>query len=561
MINTEEIYGRASTLEIARAPWNSFWDEISKYVMPRKAEVTRLSMAGGSTGVEAPSNTANAMIFDSTAIRSNQILANGQLSWMTPHESRWFEFQPPYPFMRDDEAKQWYRQCTEIAQGMLARSNFYSEIHELYLDRGGYGTAVINTEEGSDGIGLYFSNWDVGSYSLCENDQGKVDTCFRRITRTARQLAQQFGVDKLPKDVAQCLDEPKKYDTPWEVIHAIFPRDPRDVYLNSIDPRRFPIASVTMMVKEHALLKEGGYFENPFGATRFLKWGASVYGWSPSWMALPDARQVSYLEMNLDALAEVAAFPRLMLPAGYEYDLDLHAGGRNYFNPAEPNARPEEWLTGGRYDMGLDRANRKREAIEKAFHVDLFQMFANLDKQMTAREVTERHSEKLIQFSPTFARMTTELFQPLLARVFSILLRQGAFPPPPDSVFIGGPTGAVLPEPKIEFTSRIALAIAGLENAAFARTMDMVLPIAQLKPEILDNYDFDTISRDMARNDGMPARWFVPLKSVMQERQARAQQMAQIQQMEQAQLGAKAARDLGSIPPESPMAAAMLPGT
>src|SRR4030095_14125404 len=122
--------------------------------------------------------------------------------------------------------------------------------------------------------------------------------------------------------------------------------------------------------------------------------------------------------------------------------VDFRASGVTYYDAANPNAIPREWATGGRYEMGKDRAIEKQKAINQAFHVDLFQMFANLDRpQMTAREVAERSGEKLIQFSPTFARLTTELFTPVLRRVWSILTRAGRMPAPPKQLMQQGPEG------------------------------------------------------------------------------------------------------------------------
>lgn len=548
-----EIHDRCARLEMKRAPWNSLWSEISRYVMPRKADTTRLALAGAQAQAHASPGTGDeSFLFDSTAIRANNILANGQLTWMTPHESRWFKFAAPGP--TDDEGKNWYEHCTEIAQVQLANSNFYSEIHELYLDRGGYGTAVIQVEPGQRAP-LTFSNWDVGTYALEDDDEGLVDVCYRRFTRTARQLAQRYGFETLPAEVRVCLNDRVRQDEPWEVIHAIYPRPPQDIVPGSLAPWHMPVASCHVLVKGVQLLQESGYWEIPFGATRFLKWGQSPYGWSPSWMALPDARQLNFLEKQMDALAEIQAFPRLLIPSGYEFDdVDLRANGKTYFNPAEPNAVPREWLSGGKYDIGLDRANRKRESIEKAFHVDLFMMFASLEKQMTATEVAERHSEKMIQFSPTFARMTTELFTPVLRRVFMLLLRQGLFPEPPESVIVMDDSGGFIPDPKIEYTSRIALALNAAQNASFSRTIERMAPVAQLRPDVLDNYNWDQISRDVARNDGLPPDWLMPEEARDQIREERAQMQARQQQLEEAQMAAAAAKDAGSVPAESPIA-------
>jgi hypothetical protein len=117
----------------------------------------------------------------------------------------------------------------------------------------------------------------------------------------------------------------------------------------------------------------------------------------------------------------------------------------------------------------------------------------------------------------------------------------------------------VIPEPDVAYNSRIALAIKSLENAAFIRTTEMLLPYVQIKPEMLDNFDFDEITRDMARNDGLPARWLMDENMVAQTRAARAQaaqQQMQAQQMEQA---ASALGKAGSVKQDSALAG-MLPG-
>ena len=182
-------------------------------------------------------------------------------------------------------------------------------------------------------------------------------------------------------------------------------------------------------------------------------------------------------------------------------------------------------------------------------------MFAQLQKQMTAREVAERASEKLIQFSPTFARLTTELFNPLLRRVFAILARAGKFPPPPQQLTMVG----YIPEPDVAYNSRIALAIKSLENAAFIRTSEMLLPYVQIKPDMLDNFDFDEICRDMARNDGLPARWLMEEEMVAQQRAARAQAQQQAMQAQQMEQAASALGKAGSVKQDSALAG-MLPG-
>jgi hypothetical protein len=544
MADVDSIVKRNEALKSDRMPFMAFWQDVANYVMPRKSEILSQRMY--------PDQSKEQRLFDSTAIRANQILSNGHMSWITPQGQAWFTFDCPDNLLQSDEAKQWFAACTEIARRELARSNFYTEAHEFYLDRGGFGTACMFVAEGKKNA-LNFEAWELGRYSLCEDDEGRIDTCYRDFDMTLRQMALKFGKENLHKEQQDKLDSNDAHalEEKITIVHAIYSRDPSEYDPRLRDGKNMPVASCYVDSKNKHLLSEGGFNETPFMASRFLHWSKSVYGWSPSWMALPEARQLNFLEKQMDALAEIAAFPRILLPEGFAGSVDLRAHGVTYFDHSQPNAIPKEWITGGRYDIGKDRAEVRRAAIEKAFYVDVFQMFANIERQMTAREVAERSAEKLDQFSPSFSRLTVEFLNPVLQRVFSILLRGGHFPPPPNEVLMPTAAGAVIPEPKVNYSSRIALAIKALESAGFERTLEMWTPMIQARPEILDNLDLDTAFRDSTRNNNVPARWLMDSRKMAQVRAQRAQQQAQQQQIEQAQQMADAAGKAGNIKPES----------
>jgi hypothetical protein len=254
----------------------------------------------------------------------------------------------------------------------------------------------------------------------------------------------------------------------------------------------------------------------------------------------------------MDALAELAAFPRYLIPDTHEGEVDFRAAGVTYYDANNPHAIPQEWATAGKYDIGKDRVQMRQEVINKCFHVDMFQMFANLERpQMTAREVSERASEKLVQFSPTFARLTTELYTPCLRRVWSILTRAGRMPPPPREIIQQSPQGAVLPEPNVTYSSRIALAIKSLENASFMSASEMWAPLFQIKPEVFDNLNWDVTFRDTLRNAGLPSRWLLEADQVGQMREERAKQQEAMQQQQQMAMQADAAGKVGGIKEDS----------
>jgi hypothetical protein len=180
--------------------------------------------------------------------------------------------------------------------------------------------------------------------------------------------------------------------------------------------------------------------------------------------------------------------------------------------------------------------------VNEAFHVDLFKMFAQIQKQMTATEVAERSNEKLIQFSPTFAQLTTELFNPFLERMFNVLQRLGKIEEAPPSLDAGY---------KITYSSRIALALRALPAIGYNRTLERLAGVSQIVPDVLDNYDFDAAERETAISDGVPQDFLREVSDRDKIRLARAEAQQAQQEAEMAAQAAESAAKLGGVPNDS----------
>jgi hypothetical protein len=547
------ILARHADLKTDRATWDTVWQELADYFLPRRADITSKKAAADTQRYDK--------VFDGSAIQAAATLANGQLAYITPADSKWFAYDPPFALRKNDKAKTWYQECSEIAQFLLSTSNFYSEIHEAFFDDSVFGTYGITLRPGNSHP-LVFSALASGSYCIAENAEGLIDTLYREIEMDVVQAAAEFGEENLSEKLRKHFDEFRKTGKggtqKFKFIHAIYPRPDSERDIKKLDGPNKPWASVYVEESGKHVCRVSGFDERPFFAGRHVKTSIGPYGVSPAWNALPDARQLNFLAKQLDALAETKAFPRFLVPSTHEGEIDLRAAGATYFDPNNSNAVPREWLTAGDYNIGLERENRKTQSINQAMHVDLFRMFAALDKQMTAREVAERAGEKLAQFSPAFARKTTELLTPCLQSVFGTCLRAGLFPAPPREAQVPDQTGAAsIGLPNINYISRVALALKAMQNMAWARTVELSLPLWQLKPDLLDNWNLDQIERDKGRNEGNPANWLRPEDEVEDIRRQRAEAQAQQAQMEQAALAAEAAAKVGGIKQDSAIVQAM----
>lgn len=312
-------------------------------------------------------------------------------------------------------------------------------------------------------------------------------------------------------------------------------------------------ASCWVETSSKELVAEGGFDSFPFAVGRYLKWTAlgsrSPYGYGPGFAALPDTRQTNFLQMMLDCAAEKMVRPAMIVPDEMEGDLILSAGGINYMPTGLDNGRwPRPIEQHLDYKAGMERVEMRQNAIKAKFHVELFNMFASLDRQMTAREVAERAAEKITLISPAFSNLSHEKMTPLLRRLFNLAAENGVFADPPEeAIYETTSGGAFVPDPQVVYSSRLALAIQQLRNIAFERQLELDMQLAPMVPTILDNYDFDRIERDRGRFNGMPPEWFRDEEEVAAGRQAQAEAQQAQMAMEAAKMGSEAVRNVGGV--------------
>ena len=97
-----------------------------------------------------------------------------------------------------------------------------------------------------------------------------------------------------------------------------------------------------------------------------------------------------------------------------------------------------------------------------------------------------------------------------------------------------------------EFDTPVQQAYRRLKVVRARETMEALGPMAQVKPEVLDNFDIDRMARDTATAIGGEVEWQRPQEMVDQDRQARAQEMEQAKQMEAMDKMSKAAAQTGA---------------
>lgn len=546
MSRAEIYWQRWQAMESTLSSWSGLWDICAKYAMPRKvADLYYNSL---------PELASSLDIYDDEAIIANSTLASGQLDYLISGE--WFQLESPRGQLASADERKWYKEAGEQIIEDLLRTNHMLESHEFFLNRGGMGTAAYIIEQDDD-TNVRFLNLPVGSFAILENEKGYVDTVYRKLQLTARQAEQEFGRENLPKDISDVLDDATGKDMTrnFDFIHIIEPRPAKERAANSDKPEDMPFASIYIAATSKKIVREGGYHEMPAICSRYLKWGSNgVYGYCPTIECLPTIRQLNYMELMLDSGTELAVNPRVLVPDDLVGQVDLRAAGVTVFN-RNTQQLPREWGTQGRLDFGDVRAQGKRERIKRAFHTDLFQMLTSLENmrvEKTAYEVQQMLAEKTTRISPTFSRIIVEALNPTINRVFRIYVRNGYFKnPPPASILEETVYGPAIPEPTINYVSKLAMAVKASRNATLQSTMGVIFQLGQVDEACLDPFNIPNVALEIARNNGIPSAAYATDGEIKQKRQARANAQRDAAQAQAAETASSVAKNISAVKPET----------
>lgn len=533
-----QIIAMRDAMATVRSPLESHWDELSAHFMPFR-------LASGAI----PDIPSAKYLFDSTARNSALVLANGLASLIIPREEVWFEYSAPKSLENDDEAVRFYRKASETIRQLLEAANFYEEMQEALIESPVYGTSALFIGDVTPEGELYFRHLPVKTYFIGEDAQGRVNRVVRELTYTPTQAAEEFGEENLPQKIRSKVSQPEGATDTHKFIHAVYKRN-----VSATDPEapassKKPWASTIVCAESKEIIVDSGYDEFAFAVHRYRRFGTIPYGFGPGSYAIGDARQLELLNELADVATEKAIFPPVIAPSSLEGEIGVGAGEITYVDPNDPNSAAilREWATSARYDIAKDRMQDKRMTLEKAFHVDLFQLFSARarDKQpMTATEAHLVASEKLTQFSPTFGRLVSEMLDPILVRIFGVTLRAGLLGQIPPSIL--GPQG--IAAPSVGYKNSIMLAMQERANHALLNFMNLIGPLVQVDPTSLDALNVPVAVRQAARNSGLSEDIIRSEKDIkaMQAARAEAQQAQQAAAM--AEQAASAAGKLGNAP-------------
>ncbi len=495
---------RFDSLKGERQTWETLWQEIADRVAPNNASFT---------SDLTPGEKRMQRIYDATGIQANNMLAAGMFSLLTSPSQKWFEMAAgDEKINKNPQAVIYLKQITNIMLHEMRKpkAGFNTALHELYIEFGAFGTSSVFATEGRDSS-LLFNCIPLREIFISESSDGRVDTVFRRYTLTVRQTAQKFGEENLSDSTAEKLVA-GKFEDKIDILHAIVPRD--DVRKGSLLATDMPFASIFVEVQAKEILRESGYAELPIFVPRFYKSPTEKYGRSPGTDALPWIKELQAVKKSITKIIQKKADPPLMAPDdGFLKPVNTTPGGLNFYRAGtEATDRIVPFGNDGDVNSPVEYLNDTRKQIQDMFYIDQLQL--QQGPQMTATEVLQRVEEKLRLMGPIFGRIQTELLDPLIDRVFGVLLRAGVFPEAPEVL-----AGEDL---KVVYTSPIARAQEQLEANGLVRAFEILMPLLDRNEQMMGKFDTDAITEGVFNMYSVTPEFLVDQEELDAQREAEA---------------------------------------
>ena len=525
MATYEYIKKRVDALANDRGTWEVNWQEILDYVMPRKADVTTLRTKG---------EKRTEILFDSTAITANNLLAASLHGTLTSPSLAWFNIKlRDENLNKDRDVQVWLEDTGRRMYDNFNDTNFNTEVHELYLDLCSIGTAAIFVEEGNEGFekdGIHFNTLHIAEYYIQENINGKVDTLYRKYKLTARQAVQEFGEKNLGEKVLEAAKE--KPDKKFSFIHGVEPTKDYERAVGKSNTK-LPFHSCHVCEEDKMVVRSGGYNEFPYLVPRWSKATGEIFGRSPSYNALPDIKTLNKaVEIGLKAWAKAIDPPLLVQDDGVIGRVRMTPAG---ITVVRHDGAIKPLQIGSNWQITDMKENQLRTSIRQAYYSDQLQLQDG--PQMTATEVQVRYELMQRLLGPTLGRFQSEFLNPLIERTFGIMLRAGALLPEPDVI-----QGQKI---DVEYVGPLARSQRMEESVAIDRLYELAMNVVQIDPSIMDNINHDEAIRLRGDLLGVPKIILRARDEVEELREQRQQaQMAQ-QQAEQQQQAAQAALTQG----------------
>ncbi|MBQ8686547.1 MAG: head-tail connector protein [Alphaproteobacteria bacterium] len=379
--NLQTLYKRALD---ARSPWLKRWDDARRYAMPTADDDV-------------------ATLFDSTAMDAADNLAASIYTLLTPPESRWLQL------VGESELSQDADYATSVLRAHLNDSNFYTTIHQCYLDLVVMGTACLFMAESPIGASsaFTFTAIPISDIAVLPN------AVFHTTSMPARDIMERYPTWTPPSNLQDTIK--RDPETPLKLVQSLVGTD-------------FTAWLDVGGDIENNIVSTGTFETNPYIIFRWSLSSGELYGRGPVLRALPDIKTANkVVELTLKNATIAVSGIWLADDDGVINLQNINLTPGSIIPKAVGSSGLTPLTTGSNFDVSQLVLKDLRERIRHTLLADRLGLLS--EKEMTATEIVARNRDMMRILGATYGRLLHEFIRPLCDRGLQILSRRGLIIP------------------------------------------------------------------------------------------------------------------------------------
>ena len=379
--NLQILYKRALDM---REPWLNRWDNARKYTMPTTDD-----------------NVAT--LFDATASDAADNLAASIYTLLTPPESMWLQLVPESDLSPDAEY------ATHVLRAHLNDSNFYTTIHQCYMDLVVLGTACLFMGQNPIGASsaFSFSAIPMSDIAILPN------AVFHTTSMSAREVMEKYPTWTPPANLRDAIKKDPELNLKL---------------VQSLVGTEFTAWLDVGGDIENNIVSSGTFETNPYIIFRWSVVSGELYGRGPVMRALPDIK-------TANKVVELVLKNATIAVSGIWQADDDGVINLNNINLTPgaiiPKAVGSSGLTpltsGANFDVSQIILKDLRDRIRHTLLADRLGLLS--EKEMTATEILARNADMMRILGATYGRLLHEFIRPLCDRGLQILSARGLIEP------------------------------------------------------------------------------------------------------------------------------------
>ncbi len=379
--NLQNLYKRALDM---RSPWIARWDGARRYTVPS-------------------ADDDSATLYDATAADAADNLAASIYTLLTPPESMWLQL------VGESELSQNADYATTVLRANLNDSNFYTTIHQCYMDLVILGTACLFMAESPIGASSAFT-----FTAIPMNDIAILpNAVFHTTSMPACEVLEKYPTWTPPANLRDTIR--RDPETPLKLVQSLVGTE-------------FTAWLDVGGDIENNIVATGTFETNPYIIFRWSVSSGELYGRGPVLRALPDIKTANKVVELVLKNATIAVSGIWMADDDGVINLqNINLTPGAIIPKAVGSSGLTPLTSGADFDVSQLILKDLRERIRHALLADRLGLLS--DKEMTATEIMARNADMMRILGATYGRLLHEFIRPLCDRGLQILARRGLIAP------------------------------------------------------------------------------------------------------------------------------------